>query len=180
MIYRSLDQSYQSQLTQLFADVFTQSESQQEGESVAALVSELALIIDHQDIFCFAGYDEEAQSITAAIFFTRLQFYQDINIFMLSPVAVKTKCQGKGIGQALIQYGLDQLRNHQINTVVTYGDPSFYAKVGFLPLSESVIQAPLPLSMPQGWLGQSLVGETIPAMSDRPACVGPFNDPTLW
>jgi len=64
--------------------------------------------------------------------------------------------------------------------VVTYGDPSFYSKVGFQPLSENVIQAPLMLSMPEGWLGQSLTKEPIPTVNDRPRCVKEFNDPVYW
>jgi predicted N-acetyltransferase YhbS len=39
---------------------------------------------------------------------------------------------------------------------MTYGDPSYYAKVGFMPISEADAQAPFPLSHPEGWLAQSL------------------------
>ncbi|MCP3875224.1 MAG: GNAT family N-acetyltransferase, partial [Desulfobacteraceae bacterium] len=47
-------------------------------------------------------------------------------------------------------------------------------------LSESVIQAPLKLSMPEGWLGQSLTEEPIPTIKERPACVKEFNDIAYW
>jgi predicted N-acetyltransferase YhbS len=99
---------------------------------------------------------------------------------MLAPVAVGAEHQGKGIGQALINYGLNQLKKRSVNAVVTYGDPSFYSKVGFQALSENVIQAPLKLSMPFGWLGQSLTEEPIPTINERPMCVKEFNDPVYW
>jgi predicted N-acetyltransferase YhbS len=67
-----------------------------------------------------------------------------------------------------------------VNVAVTYGDPSFYSKVGFQTLSENVIQAPLKLSMPFGWLGQSLTGDSIPNIDERPVCVKEFNDPVYW
>jgi putative acetyltransferase len=33
---------------------------------------------------------------------------------------------------------------------MTYGDPAYYGKVGFLPVAEHVVPAPFPLSMPIG------------------------------
>jgi predicted N-acetyltransferase YhbS len=63
---------------------------------------------------------------------------------------------------------------------ITYGDPSFYSKVGFQPLSENSIRAPLKLSIPEGWLGQSLNVNSIPTLNERPTCVKAFNDPALW
>jgi hypothetical protein len=37
-----------------------------------------------------------------------------------------------------------------IDTFMTYGDPAYYGKVGFLPVAEHVVPAPFPLSMPIG------------------------------
>ena len=99
---------------------------------------------------------------------------------MLSPVAISTVHQGKGIGQALIRFGLDELINRSATLGVTYGDPAFYSKVGFRALSDDVIHAPLPLSMPEGWLGQTLSGEAIPILKSRPACVKEFDNPAYW
>ena len=99
---------------------------------------------------------------------------------MLAPVAVSTKHQGKGVGKKLIAYGLNELRRRNVKVVITYGDPMFYSKIGFQPLSESIIQAPMKLSMPEGWLGQSLTEEIIPTIHERPTCVEAFNNPAYW
>jgi predicted N-acetyltransferase YhbS len=80
---------------------------------------------------------------------------------MLASVAVSTKHQGKGVGQALINYGLNELKNRYVTVAITYGDPSFYSKVGFKALPENVIQTPLKLSMPEGWLGKDLMAQTL-------------------
>jgi predicted N-acetyltransferase YhbS len=88
--------------------------------------------------------------------------------------------QSKGIGQALINYGLNELKKRSVTVAVTYGDPNYYSKVGFRELPESIIQAPLKLSMPFGWLGQSLTGKPIPTINERPVCVKEFNDPVYW
>ena len=178
MNHNILDKNNHQEITNLFTSVFTSSEGEKEGRLIGNLVSELSLGIDNQEIICFGTYEEE--SIIGVIFFTRLRFNEAVQIYMLAPVAVSTKHQGKGVGQALINYGLNEIKNRSVTVVITYGDPSFYSKVGFQTLSENVIQAPLNLSMPEGWLGQSLSEELIPIINERPRCVKEFNDPVYW
>ena len=178
MDYRALDKNNQDKVTSLFTSVFTSSEGEKEGRLIGNLVSKLSSGIDNQEIICFGAYEEE--TIIGAIFFTRLRFKEDIQVYLLAPVAVNTKYQGKGIGQALINYGLNELKKRSVAVAITYGDPSFYSKVGFQLLSESVIQAPLKLSMPEGWLGQSLKGEPIKTVNGRATCVKELNDPAYW
>ena len=164
MNHKVLDKNSHQEITDLFTSVFTSSEGEKEGRLIGKLVSELSSGIDNQEIICFGTYEEE--SIIGVIFFT--------------PVAISTKHQGKGVGQALINYGLNEIKNRSVAVVITYGDPSFYSKVGFQNLSEDVIQAPLKLSMPEGWLGQSLSEDPIPTINERPRCVQEFNDPVYW
>ncbi|WP_431065496.1 GNAT family N-acetyltransferase [Methylotuvimicrobium sp.] len=178
MDYKTLDKSKQKEVAGLFTSVFASSEGKKEGILIGNLSSELASSIDNEETICFGVYENE--SLIGSIFFTRLQFNEPIQVYMLAPVAVSTEHQEKGIGQALINYGLNELKKRSVNVVVTYGDPSFYSKVGFQPLSENVIKAPLKLSMPFGWLGQSLSGGSIPTINGRPACVKEFNDPVYW
>ncbi len=178
MIHRILDKSKQKEVEDLFTSVFTSSEGEKEGKLIGNLSSQLASNIDDQEIICFGVYENE--TFISSIFFTRLQFSKPTQVYMLAPVAVSAEYQGKGIGQALINYGLNELKKRSVNVAVTYGDPSFYSKVGFQVLSENVIQAPLKLSMPFGWLGQSLTGEPIPTINERPGCVKEFNDPVYW
>jgi predicted N-acetyltransferase YhbS len=178
MNYRIIDKSKQKEVTSLFTSVFTSSEGEKEGMLIGSLSSELASSIDNEETLCFGAYENDA--LLGAIFFTRLQFNSPIQVYMLAPVAVRTEDQGKGIGQSLISYGLNELKKRSVSVVVTYGDPSYYSKVGFQAISEDLILAPLKLSMPFGWLGQSLTAEPIPAIDGRPACVKEFNDPVYW
>jgi len=178
MIYQVLDKSKQKDVEELFTSVFTSSEGEKEGKLVGNLSSQLASSIDNNEIICFGAYENE--TLIGSIFLTHLRFSDPIQVYMLAPVAVSTKHQGKGIGQALINFGLNELKNRSVNIAITYGDPSFYTKVGFEPLSENVIQAPQKLSMPFGWLGQSLTREPIPTINERPVCVKEFNDPVYW
>jgi putative acetyltransferase len=178
MNYKILDKNSKEEVASLFTSAFSSSEGEKEGRLVGNLASELSACADNQEIISFGAYEEE--SIIGAIFFTRLRFNESIKVYMLAPVAVSTSHQGKGVGQALINYGLNELKNRSVAVAITYGDPSFYSKVGFQALSENVIKAPLKLSMPEGWLGQSLTEEPIPTINERPTCVKNFNDPAYW
>ncbi len=178
MDFKTVDKSEQTALVQLFTSVFTASEGKQEGKLIGSLSLELASTIDDEETVCFGAYDGDV--LTGAIFFTQLQFSDPVRVYMLAPVAVCTEQQGKGIGQSLIRYGLDEITKWSVRVAVTYGDPSFYSKVGFRALSEDVIKAPLELSMPFGWLGQSLTEDPIPVIHERPMCVKPFRNPAYW
>ncbi|MDO9131548.1 GNAT family N-acetyltransferase [Hydrogenophaga sp.] len=178
MNFEILDRISQDEVTSLFASVFSSSEGEKEGALIGGLASALAARIDNQEVICMGAFAKG--DLTGLIFFTRLRFDDPIYAYLLSPVAVSTSHQRKGIGQALIRFGLEVLKNRAVELVVTYGDPAFYAKVGFRALSEEVIRAPQPLSMPEGWLGQSLSGEDIPIQKCRPACVQEFADSAFW
>jgi predicted N-acetyltransferase YhbS len=178
MNHKTLNKNSQDEITNLFTSVFTLSEGENEGMLIGNLVSKLSSRIDNQEIICFGTYEDEL--IIGSIFLTRLRLKETIQVYMLAPVAVRKEHQGKGVGQALINFGLNELKNRSVAVAITYGDPSFYSKVGFQALSENIIQAPLELLMPEGWLGQSLTGEQIPTIKERPTCVEEFNDPAYW
>lgn len=158
--------------------VFTASEGDKEGSLIGNLASELSAAIDNQDVICIGAY--EGHILIGSIFFTRFSFSENILIYLLAPVAISTKHQGRGLGKTLIDYGLNELKRRNVQVVITYGDPSFYSKIGFQLLSESIIPAPMKLSMPEGWLGQSLTVEPIPTIHERPRCIEAFNNPEYW
>ncbi|MCP9821019.1 N-acetyltransferase [Synechococcus sp. Cruz-9H2] len=178
MEFRSIDRKYSQELADLFRSCFTSSEGEAEGESIAALAAELAESIDDESVFCFVAIESDAA--VGAIFFSKLTFESPARVYMLSPVAVLTSRQGQGIGKKLIEFGLNSMRARGAEIAVTYGDPDFYGDVGFLSLSEDCLKAPMKLSMPFGWLGQSLTASPIPVFKDRPTCVTAFKNPAYW
>lgn len=167
-----------AQIIHLFKTVFSTSEGEDEGKLIGSLVEKLSNIIDNESTICCATISEN--EIIASIFLTKLFNNENQIIYMLAPVAVSSLHQGKGLGQSLIKYGIEILKSKSSHAIVTYGDPAFYSKVGFEPLSENIIQAPLTMSMPEGWLGQSLTSSPIQKLNSKPTCVEPFNDPKYW
>lgn len=178
MHFKFLDKKNETQVVALFTESFSSSEGEEEGKVIASLVSKLVRKAENEEIIGLGTYKNE--SLVGAIFFTRLSLQEPVLIYMLSPVAVSSQHQGKGVGQALINFGINELKSRSVAVLVTYGDPAFYSKVGFQSLSERFLPAPLKLSMPEGWLGQSLTNKPIPTINERPNCVEEFNEPDLW
>lgn len=178
MEFRSFESDNAKETVGLFDAAFSASDGEQEGAVVAGLVGELIASTDSRDLYGFTAVDRGR--IVGAIFFSRLTFDQPLEAFILSPVAVHPDRQGEGIGQALISHGLRELARNGVSFVATYGDPGFYAKVGFQPVSKDVIKPPHALSQPEGWLGQSLTGESLETVSGRCSCVKALDNPVIW
>lgn len=166
------------EIKSLFTAVFTDSEGQSEGILIGNLAHELMTETDKKDLYGFVAIEQE--HIIGCIFFSRLTFESGIRAFILSPVAVHTDHQGKGIGQQLINYGLKRLKDEGVQLVMTYGNPKFYSKVGFNPVKEEIVKAPKKLTYPEGWLGQSLIGNSVEPIAGHSFCVKALNKPEYW
>ncbi|WP_319524192.1 N-acetyltransferase [uncultured Desulfosarcina sp.] len=170
--------SDQSEIQQLFTKTFSDSEGRSEGALIGQLVLDLMNETEPYDIFGFVATENE--KIIGSIFFTRLSFDAPVEAFLLSPVAVHTNHQGKGVGQRLIDFGIDRLKEEGVKLVFTYGDPNFYSKAGFGLISEDTAKAPFELTQPEGWLCQSLDGGEIGPLTGVPRCVKALNKPEYW
>lgn len=58
----------------------------------------------------------------------------------LGPVSVLPEFQGQGIGRDLIETALAQLKKRQAKGCVVLGEPDYYARFGFRPLSQLVLE----------------------------------------
>ena len=171
--------SRQAALVALFQEVFSASEGAEEGAAIGAFVARLLNETPAQDLRVFTALDGGRP--VGCICFSRLDYPEDPRrVMLLSPVAVATAAQGRGVGQALIRHGLEALRAEGVDVAITYGDPAFYGKVGFHPITEAEARPPMPLSQPQGWIGQALTGAELTPLRGPSHCVTALNDPGLW
>lgn len=179
MHFSSQTQGRETALTELFRSSFSASEGPVEGDLIGGLVDKLLAETQAQDLFvCIA---EENDELLGACLFSRLTFEQDErSVFILAPVAVATQRQRMGIGQKMLSQGLDLLRQRGIDIVLTYGDPDYYRRVGFLPIAEADARPPLPLHQPQGWLGQTLTDQSLTPLKGPSRCVHALNNPVFW
>ena len=166
-------------LIDLFAATFTASEGLVEGALIGDLVRDLLAVTPTEDIRVFCAEDKTG-TVGAAIF-TRLTYSEDPHIvFLLSPMAVAPGRQRRGIGRALLSHALEALRAEGVHVAITYGDPNFYGRVGFAPITEDQARAPLPLSLPHGRIGQSLSDEQMPVLRGPSTCVSALNRSDVW
>lgn len=171
--------SRSDEISTLFADTFSASEGEAEGALIGALSRDLIETTPDGDLFLFAA--EDAGRLIGAVFMSRLVFPQDANtVFMLAPVAVETKHQGEGVGQTLIRHALEQMAAKGTDIAVTYGDPNYYGRFGFAPISTDDLAAPMPLQHPHGWLAQRLSGNSAISLVGSSECVPAFRDPAYW
>lgn len=178
MQIRRLSAADQPDTVDLFKQVFADAQGVEAGEALERLVSRLIEESGTEKVVGFGAYNDAV--LIGSIYFSQLVFEDPRRVMMLSPVAVCTDQQKLGVGQALIREGLSQLKAQGVDLVVTYGDPAYYGKFGFMPLAEDLVQAPHTLTMPQGWLGAPLSSEHLPRLNGKPACVDAFNDDSLW
>jgi len=172
------NRSKTEEIKQLFTKVFSDSEGKSEGLLIGNLAYDLMTSTNTHNLYCFVATEDN--KVIGSIIFTKLTFESKVNAFLLSPVAVHTDYQGKGIGQKLIKFGLNTLKENGIELVFTYGDPNFYTKVGFSLINEKLINAPFKLTHPEGWLGQSLLSDKIEPISGNSHCVEALNKSEYW
>lgn len=179
MEFRPCDSGRTAELEALFTATFSASEGPEEGRLIGDLVRDMIATVPHDDIRVMTAVD--GSEIVASAVFTRMEYPEDERtVFILSPVAVATARQGRGVGQALLRHGLNDLRVRGVDIVLTYGDVAFYARVGFTPISERDARAPQPLQYPAGWLGQALNGSPLGVIRGPSRCVAPLARPELW
>ncbi len=167
------------EIMDMFISTFTDSEGEDEGQLIGKLAMDMFATLNGSDMRVLSAlHDSE---IAGTIIFTRLIYDQDNRtVFLLAPVAVATKHQGKGIGQMLIRSGLENLRGNGVDIAITYGDPKYYTKLGFSQITEKEAKAPLTLQYPEGWLGQSLTERPLDALKGPSRCVEAINSPDYW
>lgn len=164
---------------ELFRQTFAASEGANESDVIGSFVDDLMKRTPENDLFAFFAYEKD--TLVGGVFFSRLNYQQDSRtVFILSPMAVNTNRQKRGIGQRLIAYGLDELRKKGVDVAVTYGDINFYSRIGFRQISEEQAKAPLKLSFPEGWLAQSLTEDDWKPFIGLPTCVEALNKSELW
>lgn len=163
----------------LFIAAFTASEGVGEGAMIGGLVLTLMDRTPAKDYRFFVAEDDG--DIIGAVAFSRLRYSKDPqSAFLLSPMAVAPSRQRQGVGQALLTEALATLRADRVDVVVTYGDPDYYSQIGFAPITEDDAEAPRPLSMPHGWLGQRLDGEGRPSLQGPSTSVAAFDRADIW
>ena len=126
---------------------------------------------------------EQSGQITGHILFSRVSVQdseQPIAASILAPLAVAPSCQKQGIGTRLIAEGLLVLREQGVGLVLVYGDPVYYARSGFEPVSTERFTPPCELTYPHGWMALALAPQKLDAVSGRIQCADALSAAEDW
>ena len=149
-----------------------------EGPVVAKLAKELLNgIADDRSIAFVAESDDR---VVGAIIFSPLTISgrDESQSMILAPLAVATAFQRQGIGQALVRYGLDNLKPQGIDFVFVYGDPRYYSRFGFTPNHQ--LAAPFKLKYPEAWMILGLRENGYACLQGTAVCVPPLMNAEHW
>jgi putative acetyltransferase len=172
-------ESNYDEIFQLFFESFSASENDEEACVVRDLVHRYLSNYPREDLRGFVAI--EGDTTIGCVFFSRLDYpLSDKNVFILSPMAVKTIHQGKGVGRTLIEFAHHELRKAGVHVTATYGDVRFYSKAGYEWVSEASMAAPFELAYPEGWLACAIDGITRLAIEGPVQCIPELNDSALW
>ena len=151
-----------------------------EGETVASLASNL--LSEETIPQTIALIAEKNGKVVGHIAFSPVTFEapNELDGYILAPLAVKPENQNCGIGSKLIETGIAQLSSKGVNVLFVYGDPKYYSKFGFKAETAAKYLPPYKLQYPFGWLARILNGEDSNGNIVKISCVAALHIPELW
>ncbi len=105
---------------------------------------------------------------------------ENVQGYILAPIAVKPEYQKRRIGSTLIEHGMQQLLTIGVHILFVYGDQTFYGRFGFRADVAGRYTPPYKLHYPYGWQAIALNKCRLEQSPVKIACVTSLCDPTLW
>lgn len=103
----------------------------------------------------------------------------DSECALLGPLAVAPEHQGEGIGTALVEAGLERMRDAGVARVFVLGDPAYYGRFAFAPERGVAPPYPLPAAWSDAWQSCRL-GAADAALTGTLSVPLPWRDRALW
>lgn len=179
--YVGLPSAQRSDFVAVVFNSFGQSQGEDEGKLISSLTEQLLTRTPKEDLHAFCAVD--SGTLIAAVIFSRIRFGNDPRIVhLLSPMAVAPDRQRQGVGSALIRFGLETLQSFGTDIALTYGDPAYYGRFGFLQTTPQIAPPPqgLTLSFPHGWRALSLTQAPVTKLPGPSRCVTALHDQAYW
>jgi putative acetyltransferase len=113
----------------------------------------------------------------------RLEEAPDVRpIAILAPLAVVPDAQGRGVGGALVERGLQLLAEAGVALVFVLGHPDYYPRHGFEPAGRLGFTAPFPIPEEDAdaWMVQALGSNVLGSAGGTVICADALNEPEYW
>lgn len=131
-IIKSMEPQYLIPSLDLVEDVFTKSDSKEEGQFVRRLVEEIRAKKYYIPALELIMTDERNAIIGYAMFSRfHIEGKYENELLILTPVAVKTELQRQHISKELLEYGFEKAKALGFQAVLVEGNPKNYNPRGF-------------------------------------------------
>lgn len=151
-----------------------------ENELVSKLAIELLSEESKPETFALVAEVNEKLVAHVAFSLVKIENNDDVQGYILAPLAVSSAYQKQGIGSALIERGMQLLAEKGVNILFVYGDPAYYGRFGFRADAAEPFVPAYPLQYSFGWQAIMLNSFDIKDKSVSIVCVDALNDPRLW
>lgn len=179
MIIRSSTESERAAI----ADIHRNAFGPDEGEEIVGLVVDMFDDESAKPLLSLVA--EKDARLVGHVFFSALRIVpgkQRVSARILAPLAVAVDFQGDGIGSALIEEGLKQLRESGVDLVFVLGDPGYYSRFGFNAAGKLGLQAPYPIPQEHAdaWMVQALSSGVIGRAEGTVRCAQTLGQRRYW
>lgn len=179
MEIRKADNSETAAILKLHQKAF----GKEKGPEIAELVSDI--LTDKTSLPNLSLVAVEKGVIVGHILYSKVSLKgaaHGLSCQILAPLAVLPSVQGKGVGQRLIEAGLNELKKGGAQLVFVLGHPGYYPRCGFIPAGELGFQAPyhIPEEHAGAWMVQELSPGNIGRMKGQVQCCHALNKPEHW
>jgi predicted N-acetyltransferase YhbS len=96
---------------------------------------------------CFSAIDDEGRLLASLRFWPVC--IEGRPAILLGPLAVEPELQGRGVGRALVRYGLSEAKRQDHDICVVVGEPAYYAPYGFRSATAAGLVLPGPVDPPR-------------------------------
>lgn len=125
------------------------------------------------------------ERVVGYILFTRVALVPsdpDLSASILAPLAVLPAYQNRGIGTRLVERGLVELRQMNVDLVFVLGHPNYYPKFGFRPAGKEGILPPFPIpeEHAEAWMVRALRPGSLTNTRGKLRCADALQDPRYW
>jgi putative acetyltransferase len=149
---RTEHENDQAQVYQVISRAF----GQEEEARLVDLLRESEAFVPELSLVAVAG-----EEMLGHILFTRIKIInergKEVESLALAPLAVKPEYQNQGIGEKLINAGLERAKALNSRSVIVLGHAHYYPKFGFEPTIKWNIKAPFEKVAVDNYMGLELV-----------------------
>lgn len=150
-----------------------------EGETVSQLT--IDLLKDKTALPVLSFVAEHDNQIVGNVIFSSVTIEgatREISAYIMAPLAVSKKSQGKGIGTKLIKRGLNELKKCGAEVILVLGDPNYYSRTGFKAAHN--LKPPYELEYPEAWMAQELREGILCKTQGIVKCAVSLSSPKHW